>query len=264
MDIANPTYNIIFKYLMNDSNIAKMFLSAIIGEKIVELDFQPKTLLCYGEEMYIDFPFYYVDFNAKVETETGELKTVIIDLFKDKYHLGLLKLKNSLATTYPNLDEMYYQGTVNGLQIYSIYLLDYSIGFPDSPLIQVLPQITELDTGKEVQTDDKFIQSLINHIEWIVQVPFFNGRRRTEAEEILNIFNQENLTDDDHILNIDEKQFSEKFHPIIRKLQEACTSKEIIKGMQAEDLYRIEMEIKDESLAEKNKEITELKETFRK
>ena len=39
MIIANPIYDTVFKYMMSDSRVAKTFLSAIIGEKIVELDF---------------------------------------------------------------------------------------------------------------------------------------------------------------------------------------------------------------------------------
>ena len=31
----------VFKYMMSDSKVAKVFLSAIIGEKIVKLDFTP-------------------------------------------------------------------------------------------------------------------------------------------------------------------------------------------------------------------------------
>ena len=39
MFIANPIYDTVFKYMMSDTKVAKIFLSAIIEEKIVELDF---------------------------------------------------------------------------------------------------------------------------------------------------------------------------------------------------------------------------------
>jgi len=38
MQIANPIYDIVFKYMMSDNRVAKSLLSAIIGEKIVELE----------------------------------------------------------------------------------------------------------------------------------------------------------------------------------------------------------------------------------
>ncbi|MEZ4988613.1 MAG: hypothetical protein R2795_26935 [Saprospiraceae bacterium] len=35
MEIANPIYDVVFKYLMEDNRVAKLFLSAITGLEIV-------------------------------------------------------------------------------------------------------------------------------------------------------------------------------------------------------------------------------------
>ncbi len=40
MLIANPIYDSVFKFLLEDLNIARRFLSTIIGEDIVELTVQ--------------------------------------------------------------------------------------------------------------------------------------------------------------------------------------------------------------------------------
>ncbi|GAB4344839.1 MAG: hypothetical protein OHK0038_25060 [Flammeovirgaceae bacterium] len=42
MQIANPLCDVVFKYLMEDSKVAKLLLSAILGKEIVELDFRPQ------------------------------------------------------------------------------------------------------------------------------------------------------------------------------------------------------------------------------
>ena len=42
MIIANPIYNVVFKYLLEDLEIARLFLSRIIGEEIVEVRLQPQ------------------------------------------------------------------------------------------------------------------------------------------------------------------------------------------------------------------------------
>ena len=39
MQIANPIYDVVFKFMMEDSKVAKKFISAIIGEEVLELDF---------------------------------------------------------------------------------------------------------------------------------------------------------------------------------------------------------------------------------
>ena len=43
MYIANPIYDVVLTYLMEDNKVAKQFISAIIGEQIEELEFAPPT-----------------------------------------------------------------------------------------------------------------------------------------------------------------------------------------------------------------------------
>ncbi|MBU0766111.1 MAG: hypothetical protein KJ607_14910 [Bacteroidetes bacterium] len=38
MKIANPIYDVVFKYLMNDNRVAKLLLSSILEKEIVELE----------------------------------------------------------------------------------------------------------------------------------------------------------------------------------------------------------------------------------
>ena len=270
MNIANPIYDTVFKYMMNDSKIAKMLLSAIIGEKIVELDFQPKDGQ-YNKKEYpengnevgesVELGLHYLDFNAKIETETGEYKTVIIELQKKKRETDIMRFRQYLGSMYQSLENTSDKKRIKSRQIYCIYLLNYSIGYPDVPIVKVGQNVTDAATGEELHVDSEFIKST-NHLQWIVQVKYLKGKRRTETEEILGIFNQENITKDQHILNIDESLLPEKYRPIIRKLQEACASKELIKQMQAEDLYQTEIEIKDELIAESKKIIEENKKSL--
>ena len=44
MIIANPIYDVVFKYLLEDIEIARGLLSTIIGEEIVALSFQPQEV----------------------------------------------------------------------------------------------------------------------------------------------------------------------------------------------------------------------------
>ena len=42
MKVANPIYDTVFKYLMEDMEIARRFLSEIIGEEIVKIAVRPQ------------------------------------------------------------------------------------------------------------------------------------------------------------------------------------------------------------------------------
>jgi len=75
----------------------------------------------------------------------------------------------------------------------------------------------------------------LNHKSWIIQVRLLKQRRRTELENLLSIFDQDNKTNDRHILKVDDNQFPEEYRHIIRKLREAFESKQVRDEMLIED-----------------------------
>src|SRR5215510_3048817 len=268
MIIANPIYDTVFKYIMSASKVAKTFLSAIIGEKIVELDFTSTeyTLKAGIERSLIDRTLEQItvcrfDFAAKIETENGDYKTVIIELQKAKFATDIMRFRRYLGTMYQSAENTYDKHRVKARQIYCIYLLNYEIDLSDSPIIKVDYKVSDLTTGEELAGKNEFIESL-HHKSWIVQVRQLKERRRNELENLLSIFDQYNITEDRHILNIDEGQFSEEYQHIVRKLREAYESKQVREEMQMEDDYINELRINAEIIAEKDKIIEEDKKSL--
>jgi hypothetical protein len=67
MFIANPIYDVFFKYLMEDTALASRLISNIIGEEIVDL-------VVYPQETTLRAPNYYLsvirlDFKATIRTD---------------------------------------------------------------------------------------------------------------------------------------------------------------------------------------------------
>jgi hypothetical protein len=250
---------------MSDSRIAKTLLSAIIGEEITELDFASTeyTLKTGVEKSQIDRTLEQIticrfDFAAKIETENGDYKIIIIELQKAKFATDIMRFRRYLGTMYQNIDNTYDNNRVKARQIYCIYLLNYEIELSDSPIIKVDYKVSDLTTGEELAKKNEFIESL-NHKSWIVQVRQLKEKRRNELENLLSIFDQDNIAEDKHILNIDESLFPEEYQHIIRKLREAFESKQVREEMQMEDDYINELLMKDEIIAEKDKELVEKK-----
>ena len=50
MQIANPIYNVVFKYLMEDSKIAKLLISSIIKQDIEILEIRPQEFIAEIEK----------------------------------------------------------------------------------------------------------------------------------------------------------------------------------------------------------------------
>ena len=109
MHIANPIYDVIFKYLLEDNKVAKLLLSAIIGETIEELSFSAQERMVEIDSVAKDKPpltVCHFDFSAKIRTETG-FKTINIELQKAKLQSDLMRFRRYLGLHYQNLDNTY-------------------------------------------------------------------------------------------------------------------------------------------------------------
>ena len=268
MHIANPIYDTIFKYMLEDNKVAKIFISAIIGEEIIELDFNPQE---YTTEIATaskgTLTVCRFDFSAKIRTEAG-FKTVIIELQKAKYSSDLMRFRRYLGLSYQNKENSYDENQEKARQIYCIYFLDYGADLPARPVLKVDYKMEDISTGDEFPTTGEFVSGL-HHRSWIVQIQQLKQRRRNDLEKLLGIFDQSNITDTNHILNVEEDSFPEEFQQIIRRLRKAAEDPGKRRSMDLEDdivkeLQGLERKIeeKDKAIEEKDKTLAENQKTL--
>jgi alpha-galactosidase/6-phospho-beta-glucosidase family protein len=141
-------------------------------------------------------------------------------------------------------------------QIYCIFLLGHDIDIPGRPVIQVDYHAKDISTSEELNPANEFIQGL-HHRSWIVQIKQLKQRRRNDLEKLLDIFDQENLTKDNHVLNVSENDFPEIYRPIIHRLRAASESEDVQIEMEMEDDYLQELQDKERLVEEKDKIIVE-------
>ena len=82
MIIANPIYDVVFKYLLSDAKSAKLLIGAIIGEDIKELEFRPTECRSHIKER--NLLVNCLDFAAKIRQKDGSLKLILIEIQKAK------------------------------------------------------------------------------------------------------------------------------------------------------------------------------------
>ncbi len=286
MKIANPIYDVVFKYLMDDNKIAKLMISKIIGEEIESIDFQPKENVVEVERPAKDeekskasFTVYRLDFSAKIKTDEGDFKQVLIEIQKAKFPTDIMRFRKYLAQQYHSdkntiTKEIKDTHRKIALPIITIYFLGHPLDFETAPIIKVNRTYIDLATGKNLQNKEVFIESL-SHDSYVIQIPWLKGKRRNELEKILSIFDQ-SQKESDHILNVDENNFPKEYVDIIRKLQRAILNEEIQNTMDIEDEIIAELEEKerkignlmdsitkkDKTILEKDKTITEKDKTI--
>jgi hypothetical protein len=279
MQIANPIYDVVFKYMMEDNMVAKLLISSIIGEDVVDLEPKPQEHTREKDKAKGEIPnltVYRLDFSAKIQLSEGQHKVVIIEMQKAELPTDIMRFRRYLGEQYIDSDNKIANNEeIDAMQIYSIYFLGKELGIYDTPVLSVSPEVKDVSTGEIVGEQSKFIEGL-HHKSWIVQISCLKLRRRNELEQLLSVFDQSNRTSDVHILNVREEDFLEKFRPLIRRLKGAVSDSTVKKQMKEEDeifkylrdVARIEttkalkekdkiIEEKDKSLAEKDKSLVE-------
>lgn len=267
MQIANPIYDAVFKYLMDDNRVAKLLISKIIGEEIEILEFQPLENRIDVEHR--TFTIYRLDFSAKIRTESGEINQVLIEIQKAKFPTDIMRFRKYLGQQYiSDKNTIIVNEKKKALPIISIYFLGHKLENTEAPVIRVRRDYIDLSTGEKITKKDVFIESL-THDSYVIQIPHLKDRRRNELEKLLSIFDQSNISEDHHILNIKEDEFDERYRPLIRRLQRAVEEPKIRKTMDIEDEVLEELENKeraifkrDELLKEKDKTIEEKDKTI--
>jgi hypothetical protein len=266
MEIANPIYDVVFKYMMEDNTVAKLVVSSIIGEEVLELE--PKPQERTREKLQIgsddsSLTVYRLDFSAKIKVPDGQ-KLVHIEMQKASLPTDIPRFRRYLGEQYidPDNNINTTNGTV-GLQIYCIYFLGKDLGIKSVPVLKINSNVEDVATSEIIETKSDFIDSL-HHKSWVVQINCLKDRRRNELEQLLAVFDQSNITKDWHILNVSEEDFPEKFRLIIRRLKSAASDSKVKKQMKVEDEFvrylqdciRVE---RDKAIEEKDKEIEEQK-----
>ena len=241
IEIANPTYDVVFKYMMEDIEIAKMIISTIIGEEVIMLEPQPQERT--KEKVVIDdkgtsITVYRLDFSAKIKIAEG-YKIVLIEMQKASLPTDISRFKSYLGEQYGKPEknknaENDEDDPEKGTQIYCLYFLGKDIGYHNVPVIKVDPHVSDAYNNRRLRSKNFFIDAL-NHRSWIIQINFLKGRRRNEAEKLLAVFDQSYCTSDQHIMGMREEDYPEKYHTVIRRLKMAAANAEVRNQMKKED-----------------------------
>jgi hypothetical protein len=236
MRIANPIYDVIFKYLMENTEIANDILSAILGETIISLQMKPQELVTQTEG---GVKVSRMDFKAVVKTQTGELKTMLIELEKTKRGLEIPRFRRYLGSNYfkpttitretGKTDDM-------DLPITVIYFLGYELNKDiDAAVLKVERIYKNVVTNTIFTLKDSFLEAL-SHDLYVIQIPKLTMVAQTELEQLLDVFNVSKYrTNDKHILEYTGVTTNPKVKRVVKYLNKAMQVDDIVEAMKVED-----------------------------
>ncbi|CAK7050712.1 MAG: hypothetical protein PARBB_02523 [Parabacteroides distasonis] len=247
--IANPIYDSVFKYMMEDERVANILLSALLKKEIRELQVRQHE---YTNVQRATISLFRMDFSAKILDEEGEEHLVLIELQKTWLPTETLRFRQYLGTHYLNRENVRKGADSQyGLPIISIYILGHTLGELKEPVIYVRRRYLDYEDN-EIEGKDRFIESL-THDSIIVQIPFLKKRTRNRLERLLNIFDQDcRVEGDDHLLEIDENLFHVEDVPVLTRLLKAGVAPDVRRSMDVEDEILSEIEARDTVIMQKD------------
>ena len=158
MQIANPVYDVVFKYLMDDNSIAKKIISLIIGEEIDSLEFQPTEYSDNIDKERKSLTVYRLDFAATIRLPDQSFKRVIIEIQKAKFPADIMRFRNYLGNQYSNKNNVYLKNNrQTACPILSIYFLGHRLTNITAPVTRVKRNYYYNDTGKVIMVKEDFI-----------------------------------------------------------------------------------------------------------
>ena len=256
--VANPLYDAVFKYLMEDDRIAKTILTALLKKKVIDVKIRRNEYANLTRRESISM--FRIDFAATVLDEDNKPHLMLIELQKTWLPTETLRFRRYLALQYNNEENMLKEEHEKyAIPMVAIYLLGHRVGKIEEPVIYVNHHAYNYD-GKKVEEGipDPFVESL-QHDSIIVQIPLLHGRVNNRLEKVLCLFDQTNVADNKKVIKVDDKQFEgdNDMEYIVRRLQSAAADPDMRYQMNAEDEFFKELEARDSLIMEKDGQLKE-------
>lgn len=131
--VANPLYDAVFKYLMEDERIAKTILSALLQKEVLEVKMRRNE---YSNINRNAISMFRIDFAAKVKEKDGSQKLILIELQKTWLETETLRFRQYLALQYNNKENMTKESDNKyALPTVAVYLLGHRVGEINEPVV---------------------------------------------------------------------------------------------------------------------------------
>ena len=147
MIIANPIYDVVFKYLLEDLSIAHDLLTTIIGEEVIALEMQPQETVL---ETAAALNIFRVDFRATIRLPLGDTWKVLIELQKAKRSFDITRFRQYLGENYQRDDGVMNEDGVlesRTLPIVTIYFLGFKLPNTTIPVLRISRVYQNAATG---------------------------------------------------------------------------------------------------------------------
>ena len=265
ISIANPIYDVVFKYLMEDKRVARTILSALLKKDIIDVDIRPHE---YTNDKNAAITMLRIDFGATVREADGSEHLILIELQKTWIETETLRFRQYLGVQYENPKNMMYDGQMqHALPMVAVYMLGHRVGDIEEPVLYVRHHAYDYNDRPVTKgLPDPFVESL-THDSIIVQIPLLHGQVNNRVEQVLSIFDQSYMDGDNrHVLNMDDSLYEgdADMEHILSRLLKAASNPKMRQDMNIEEEFMSAIERRDTEILNRDYELARQKVELRK
>ena len=262
--VANPIYDVVFKYLMEDKRIARTILSALLKKDILEVEMRPHE---YVNDKRDSVSVLRIDFGARIRKPDGSEQLILIELQKTWLETETLRFRRYLGVQYDNPDNMLAGGD-HALPMVAVYMLGHRVGDIDEPVLYVRHKAYNYNDQLVTKgMPNAFVDSL-THDSIIVQIPLLRGRLggktdgrtfgKDRLDRVLSIFDQSNGDGrNKRVLSIDDSLYSgdDDMEHILQRLAMAAGDSKLRQDMNIEEEFISAIERRDTEILHRDYEL---------
>lgn len=191
MKVLNPHFDTVFKFLMEDLEIVKGLVEAIIKQEVLEIYPAPQESTSFDLKVkYNQLPIHRQDFVAIIKTKTQSGKftddKVIIEVQKSYIVPAIGRFRNYISEKYGKKsiigDEQKY------LPIKTIYLIEETFNKNLPPVLGRKGVYYDELEEKPFQGERDEMVELFNHDSWFIQTKLLPKNFKDELMYVLSVF----------------------------------------------------------------------------
>lgn len=260
ISVANPIYDSVFKFLMEDERIARTILSALLKKEVLSVEIRRHE---HTNTTRDTLSMFRIDFAAKIRDTDGKERLILVELQKTWLETETLRFRQYLGAQYLTAENIAKEGENEGYAapMVAIYLLGHCVGKVDKPVVYVRHNAYDYE-GEVVKDamEDPFIGSLV-HDSIIVQIPLLHGQVNNRLDKVLSVFDQSRRDKRNRqVIVLDETGYEgdDDMMYLLRRLTAATANAELRMDMNVEDEYFSAIEHRDTELMVKTQKLEEM------
>lgn len=258
MTIANPIYDSVFKFLMEDERVARTILSALLKKNIVKVEVRPHE---YSNSQRDTLSMFRIDFAATVREDNDHEHLTLIEVQKTWLETETLRFRQYLGVQYQRKENIISDSKEGyAIPMVAVYILGHKVGDIEEPVLYVHHDAYDYNEQRVTKgLPDPFVDSL-THDSIIVQIPRLHGQVNNRLDKVLSVFDQtKQMSGSEHFLNVDDSKFQgdEDMQPILHRLLMAAADADMRQDMNVEDEYYSIIEKRDTEIMLHAKQIAQ-------